>query len=369
MENEKKKNRRLERFKNIMTGREVLEQKTKLKSLVLALILVHMILMFYFVGVTIWPLVAYHLMVVMYYTHVHSQVLLEKYLRAYVMSFIELYMCTILSVILIGWGAGFYFYIIALVPAAYYMLLSVSKIRNRVLIPFYMTLTSMLVEVVLFLWTRNHEPIFSMEYKDMQIMYGFNLVIVIAFIGALSFTFIVEALDAQSHLLRQNQNLDHVASVDPLTGLRNRRSMEKILDEAMEQAKQKGELFSVILGDIDDFKKVNDTYGHDCGDLALVHVADIMKRHVRECDAVCRWGGEEFLVFLSGNLESACSIAERIRYAVEHEVIEYKGIDIPFTMTFGVAMYEPGFRKEVFIKRADDNLYEGKKAGKNRIIS
>jgi len=199
--------------------------------------------------------------------------------------------------------------------------------------------------------------------------YIFNAFVVFVFLGALSYCFLLEIINSQSVLTVQNQNLEHMAGIDPLTGLLNRRCMEDYLEEAMAKAKQKGNLFSLIMGDIDNFKKINDTYGHDCGDQALVHVAEIMKQCVRDGDAICRWGGEEFLILVQGNLETASVVGERIRATVEEESITYHEQEIPFTITFGISTYVPGYRMEKLIQKADERLYVGKQSGKNMVVT
>ena len=176
-------------------------------------------------------------------------------------------------------------------------------------------------------------------------------------------------MNSQNVLTTQNRNLEHIAGVDPLTGLLNRRCMEEFLEEAMTKAKQKGTLFSLIMGDIDNFKRINDTYGHECGDQALVHVAEIMRHCVRDGDAICRWGGEEFLILIQGNMSKAAVVGERIRAMIEEEVISYHNEKIPFTITFGVSTYVPGYRMETLIHKADECLYNGKQNGKNQVVT
>lgn len=170
-------------------------------------------------------------------------------------------------------------------------------------------------------------------------------------------------------LSNRNASLDEEASIDPLTGLVNRRTMELSLDKALEDAKKSGALFSLVMGDIDFFKRINDTYGHDCGDVSLVAVADILKTCVRDGDVVCRWGGEEFLLLVKGNRSVASNVAERIRARIENNVVEYGEHKITFTMTLGVSTYAPGYSLESLVTQADENLYYGKEHGRNQVVS
>ena len=145
--------------------------------------------------------------------------------------------------------------------------------------------------------------------------------------------------------------------------------MDKDLSAAVELFKSHGQIFSVIIGDIDDFKKVNDTYGHNIGDEVLVTVADIITSNVPDNASVCRWGGEEILILIQDNLNGALPIAEKIRaeIAASSTIVEQGALKI--TMTFGVAEYTPGLTITKLISLADDNLYRGKNEGKNRVIA
>ena len=167
----------------------------------------------------------------------------------------------------------------------------------------------------------------------------------------------------------KNATLDVEASIDPLTKLYNRRTMEISLSNALGDARANGELFSVVMSDIDFFKKINDTYGHDCGDVALVAIAEILKACVRDGDTVCRWGGEEFLLLVKGNRNVATTVAERIRSRIENNIVEYEGDQIKFTMTLGISTYAPGYSLENLLTQADENLYYGKEHGRNQVVS
>jgi len=148
---------------------------------------------------------------------------------------------------------------------------------------------------------------------------------------------------------------------DPLTGLANRRFMDMQLDKSMELAKRYGESFSLIMLDIDFFKKYNDTRGHLEGDRLLVKLADILMRETRKADFVFRYGGEEFLVILpETGLTMASEAAERLRTAVESEA----GV----TISLGVSSYHESLQdKEALITEADNGLYRAKQNGRNRV--
>lgn len=161
-------------------------------------------------------------------------------------------------------------------------------------------------------------------------------------------------------------SLDRMATRDQLTGVFNRRAGEKILASAHESAQRTGEPYSVLMVDIDHFKRVNDTYGHDIGDEAIKAVAGILGNAVRGADAACRWGGEEFVCILQGaDTSVATMIAERIRSIVQLAEIPVVG---NVTVSVGVAIWCPAAAEAVqTIKAADLGLYEAKQNGRNRV--
>ncbi|MBU0664754.1 MAG: diguanylate cyclase [Proteobacteria bacterium] len=149
---------------------------------------------------------------------------------------------------------------------------------------------------------------------------------------------------------------------DPLTGLANRRHMGIIVDDNLARAKRSGTPFSVIMFDIDHFKKVNDTQGHDAGDLILVETTRVAAGELRDIDLKVRFGGEEFLILLpDASLPEARNVAERIRLAVQQEVA--------ITISLGVTSYREGDDQESLIKRVDAALYRAKKEGRNRVVA
>ena len=132
--------------------------------------------------------------------------------------------------------------------------------------------------------------------------------------------------------------------------------------------RRNGRTFSVIMGDIDNFKSINDRFGHDCGDSVLVHVAAILSKHCRESDVLARWGGEEFLFLLPDtDQKGAISLAERIRSNLEEGIFERDVVKEALAMTFGVAEYSSDGDIRDAVRRADTALLRGKMNGRNRV--
>ena len=160
------------------------------------------------------------------------------------------------------------------------------------------------------------------------------------------------------------------AVTDELTGLANHRRFQELLEVEMEQVRRYGQTVGLIMLDIDDFKSVNDTYGHQQGDLVLRRVARALADISREADLPARYGGEELALILPHtDLEGSYAIAERIRGAVESLRIPRSDGQAPLRVTasLGVAASRDG-RKETLVAEADAALYEAKRQGKNRAV-
>ncbi len=157
---------------------------------------------------------------------------------------------------------------------------------------------------------------------------------------------------------------------DAMTGLRNRRFLEEYSETLVSQCKRRGTSMTLIMMDLDYFKKVNDTYGHDVGDSILIDLANILKAHVRESDLVIRYGGEEFLIILPDtNSEDGLLVAEKIRVAVENFQFKAGSVLINKTISAGVADYpSDGQAFWQVLKYADVSLYAAKDAGRNQVV-
>ncbi|MCL6701721.1 sensor domain-containing diguanylate cyclase [Pseudomonas sp. T1.Ur] len=166
-----------------------------------------------------------------------------------------------------------------------------------------------------------------------------------------------------------NAQLQLLSSTDRLTGLYNRGHWEGSLKAAYARHQRYGNALSLVMLDIDHFKHVNDTYGHQAGDKVIEQLAQLLREHARESDVPGRYGGEEFGVVLSDTDQAGARIfAERLRQAVEQLLVQYNGQDIRFTISLGVAdLSVPANDHAELIARADQALYTSKKTGRNRV--
>jgi diguanylate cyclase (GGDEF)-like protein len=155
---------------------------------------------------------------------------------------------------------------------------------------------------------------------------------------------------------------------DFLTKLDNRQSFDESVDKLIAQSLRNKKEFTCMIIDIDFFKKINDSYGHDAGDHILISISKILSRHVRKSDMVFRYGGEEFCVLLPNTGRTgALSIAEKLRSILESTSIRYKNININITASFGVSLFNKSDDKFSLTKKADLALYCSKSEGRNKV--
>ena len=166
------------------------------------------------------------------------------------------------------------------------------------------------------------------------------------------------------------QELALLASTDPMTKLYNRRYFSRIAQHVLALAKRERESLSVIMLDIDHFKRVNDTYGHQVGDQVIILLAETITAHLRKSDFAARFGGEEFVILLPRTpLDNARSTAEKLRKAVEALTFKTgEGLEVHFTISLGVSTVDIMTETSVepALKRADDAMYLAKESGRNR---
>lgn len=169
-----------------------------------------------------------------------------------------------------------------------------------------------------------------------------------------------------SDIERDQKTLKQTAELDPLTKIYNRVKLNKIFENIFLQANKHSFKLSVILFDIDHFKMINDTYGHNVGDKVLVELSRLSQGILREKDVLARWGGEEFMIVLSNtSVEEAKGLANRLRIEIDKypfEVVKH------VTCSFGVTEFSAGDTQFDFLERVDEALYEAKDAGRNKVI-
>ena len=171
-----------------------------------------------------------------------------------------------------------------------------------------------------------------------------------------------------STLKKMMTDLEEKAAIDALTGIYNRRYLYETGQSEVEIASLNHEPLSVIMFDLDHFKKINDTYGHGFGDYVLKSVALLCSNNLRKSDVFARYGGEEFFILLSGTpVGVAYGKAESLRAKISNFAFQVEGIKVSVSASFGVAAYDPADSFDNLIKKADVNLYKAKESGRNRV--
>ena len=230
------------------------------------------------------------------------------------------------------------------------------------------------------------------ELTDVEIMTlrAINITFTFGTLMLFTFTFYMEVTRAMSQLHKTNKELNYIATHDALTGLSNRHSLWKFFDD-LEISRDH---YCIVLGDLDDFKKINDTYGHDCGDVVLKSVADVILSNMTEADMACRWGGEEMLIVMRGTRDECFERLGKIKSEICSLNIVHEEQPVKVTMTFGFAGSEEKTHAfetaeigiitppaatskrtqshieiETLISMVDKRLYVGKRNGKNVIIA
>jgi diguanylate cyclase (GGDEF)-like protein len=257
------------------------------------------------------------------------------------------------AVATVGWQSGFQYYLLPLVSFFTF------NDRGGFRFAFFLSLGVVALLGGLYLFYHDQGPALDPSVEATLYVANLAIPICVLFISNYYYRHASTALE---------QRLDELASHDSLTGLLNRRRMLERLRERRAEFDRRQRPFALVMADIDHFKRINDTHGHDAGDKVLCELARTLSLHLREEDVLCRWGGEEFLLLLSeANLEATSVVAEKLRRVVEQHDFEVGGQRMPLTMTFGVSVYDGSQTLDQAIHSADEALYRGKATGRNRV--
>lgn len=376
MDNPKTQSRASKYIKQFWNGERIPSAEGKFSIICCALAAVHalLILMFYILGIPLMSI--YNIFSAGYYGFTcRKMVKAGEYSKVFYRSYFEILIFSSFTTLLIGWDWGFMLYVIAISPVSYFITYTLPTKRKRTMTrPVSFSILAMIVYVTIRGITYSYPALAAVSISDTLVRFVSQCNSVITFVSITLFAilFSLEITNKEKELEKQNGKLTDMSSIDPLTGLLNRRSMSTYLEEAVASVKSTGALFSLAIGDIDNFKMVNDIHGHNVGDDVLIMVANTIKETLPENAVLCRWGGEEFLILLPLVEVDAVPIIESVRYAitkVSTKVEKPEGnIDLGVTMTFGVSQYIHGFSIDKIISIADENLYKGKEHGKNRVV-
>lgn len=355
-------------IRQILNGTRAINNNIKYMLVCLGVAIVHLFFAICFATTHIMPLAFYNIASTVFYIF-HALVTNRKkqYMFIYMSALIEVLFHSGMASILLGWEWNFMIYAIVMVPIAFYLAYTLPNHEGGIASPMLSSVVALICYHLVHVICQNTSAAYEGRYPaGMANMFSyFNTMIAFVLMIIFSVLFALEIRYMQRRLEQENHTLGEVARIDPLTHLLNRRSMNTYMEQVVKLQKP----FCLMMADIDDFKKINDTYGHDCGDEVLIAVSDIISHCVREEDYVCRWGGEEILILVRTDLALAAQIAERIRQQVASKVIAKKGNEVQVTITIGVSEYQDGMSIQSMIEEADQNLYRGKNNGKNQVVA
>lgn len=322
------------------------------------------LIMFHLLGVV--PMQRYNYFSVFFYALMIYPILRVKERSLFVfVVLMEIIIHSGLSAYFVGCGKGFELFLLFIVPIPFFMPL------RSVHAPYVMSALDFALLILLRLYDMGNSAPFTIEagwhstiVYLMNVFFGFVIIIYISSI----YLFSREIL--QFKMKAQNESLQKLASVDPLTQLFNRRAMGDFLKLIKSASEASGKTYVVGLGDIDDFKHINDTYGHDAGDDVLRSVSDIFAKNIPSEGYVCRWGGEEILFAVpSADSQRGKELGEKIRGDIAAKKYRSEKGEFSVSVTIGICEASPGEDYEHIISIADKRLYKGKQNGKNQVVT
>lgn len=328
-------------------------------KIILLAIFSHLSYIIIFLFLAIPVLVIYNIASVLFYCLMQFIVNRGHYSLAVSVIHIEVTLFSVLSTVYGGWGIGMWFYLVAMICLTYFC-----PYKKRY-VPYLFSIIEMVIFVSLKLYTvfvNSNLVDIADRYIIWLFIYnalaGFTIILFSSFISKLS------AVVSQIELQKENQNLNTLASYDQLTGLLNRHALlNKMDDHEIENT-------IVVLGDVDNFKLINDSWGHGCGDMVLSKLSEIMKEYLNTKADICRWGGEEFvIVFYNTSLSEVKNNINMMYTDILNYNFLYRGSHFNITLTFGISTYTEGISREDLITVADRKMYNGKMRGKNQVVS
>ena len=260
-----------------------------------------------------------------------------------------------------GWSCGVQHFLTLLLVFVFF------NVYEKPLYKILWFLAILAIRILLFYISQRFPARIVMESGANTVYQTVNTVAFFTMLAGMCVAFSTSIQDTERQLRIRNQALYKEAGTDPLTGLPNRRAMIERIEQFC--TNNPAETFCVAIADLDYFKKINDTYGHNCGDYTLVKLTELFTAQSGGRYSVCRWGGEEFCFFLPGkNLDEAGVIMNDLCFAVERMDLKFEDTEFSITITIGVEECDFSSPLPELLKAADEKLYMGKNAGRNRVV-
>jgi diguanylate cyclase (GGDEF)-like protein len=284
-------------------------------------------------------------------------------------SIIEVCIQAFFAALTTGTGNGFEMFLVCTVFGSYHLAMVVHSKKQAA----YMTtgLAFTLLIAIRFLpYCIDISPIRIYPNNSyLNFIFVLNSIVAFTTVGLMIYIFFNAMVMDKEKLKLQNDHLSELANKDSLTQLLNRRAMKQRLELAVDRKQNHNVEFVIAIVDVDDFKQINDRYGHDCGDMVLKNVVGVIRENVRETDYVSRWGGDEILIlFNKSSMAGVVTCVERIHNEIAESSFEYNGEALIVTITAGICQSDNYFMYQDVILEADRRLYDGKHKGKNRIV-
>ena len=260
------------------------------------------------------------------------------------------------AIMSLGWDYGFQLYVISMIAVGYYTSYLGLRIDGKVKKTLPLTCVIIACYAFCFFWNIFKGPLYELDESIAHGAYAFNSILVIGILSVYMKMFLNIVVESEDKLSK-------LALVDNLTGLYNRHYLLARMESVKENERDS---YRLAIMDIDDFKNVNDIYGHNCGDEVLKVIASKTKEICGDC-IVSRWGGEEFIVIGSKDKLDA-DMLEKLRKGIAETVITYDERSLSVTVTIGVAEHKISQDIDKWIEDADANLYKGKNSGKNKVV-
>lgn len=367
--------------------------KMTVRLLAFSAAVMHLVFLLLFMKFRVSVLMYFNIGSVVFYISIGIVSLLKndhskKMMLFLMLMFFEIVIHATLCTIFLGVDVFFIIYpLIALPICVYYLFFYCKRSTFLKAVIFFTTatvvITAATVAVSEFFGGSLPTNIAVLSRKEKTVFRTVNIFFSAVVLYAFTMIFYLEMTRLMDKLRQSTDKLQYTATHDALTGLTNRRSFWDYFDAISRDGKH----YNIAMGDLDSFKKINDTYGHGCGDLVLKSVAEIINESTEEDEIACRWGGEEMVVVFTGERGDALTRLEEIRRRIESLSLNYEGLNVHVTMTFGFAdseeiqraiseneindaVEQPSLRMgiESLISMADKRLYIGKDRGKNVVV-
>lgn len=333
--------------------------------IVLFALIAHITFAVLFGCINIFPMMLYNIFSLFFYIMI-SLLLHKQYYNIVTASIhIEIFFFVTVTTIYLGWDLGYSLYLIALCSLLYFC-----PYRN-LYIPYYFSIAEILLFLMLKIYCSSHAPLYVISSETtILLIYCYNSLLCFAVIVYAAFISNLSAVFTKQELLAQNNNLQTLINHDELTQLHTRTYLKEKSKNFCKDSKKLSSPAFLIMADIDNFKYVNDTYGHLCGDYVLFTLAAILKTVCPSGTDIVRWGGEEFVIIMyDSSKHYVVEAIQKLRETISSYDFQFEGNKFHITMTFGISSTEEYEDFGKLLSLADERMYHGKSKGKNIVIS